>query len=102
MAKIAINLNEKFSSEDEGFVESVDSVQQSEDDESKQLASASEVKPGSAKPVESKVTVAKQCSQAVVPGAPVNDTWKKIQRAERFGVPVQLSEQEKRYSRAER
>ena len=33
---------------------------------------------------------------------PVNDIQKKIRRAERFGVPVQLSEQEKRNSRAER
>ncbi|GMI96477.1 modifier of snc1, 11 [Hibiscus trionum] len=35
-------------------------------------------------------------------GGPVNVIQKKIQRAERFGVPVQLSEQEKRNSRAER
>ncbi|GMI71356.1 modifier of snc1, 11 [Hibiscus trionum] len=35
-------------------------------------------------------------------GGPVNDTEKKIRRAERFGVPVQLSEQDKRNSRAER
>ncbi|XVF07997.1 hypothetical protein REPUB_Repub06bG0187200 [Reevesia pubescens] len=33
---------------------------------------------------------------------PVNDIQKKIRRAERFGVPVQLSEQEKRNTRAER
>lgn len=33
---------------------------------------------------------------------PVSDTQKKIRRAERFGMPVQLSEQEKRNSRAER
>ncbi|XWS66960.1 hypothetical protein CRYUN_Cryun05aG0245000 [Craigia yunnanensis] len=33
---------------------------------------------------------------------PVNDVQKKIRRAERFGVPVQLSEREKRNSRAER
>ncbi|KAE8692469.1 Protein MODIFIER OF SNC1 11 [Hibiscus syriacus] len=33
---------------------------------------------------------------------PVNGIQKKIRRAERFGVPVQLSEQEKRNSRAER
>ncbi|THG03766.1 hypothetical protein TEA_003741 [Camellia sinensis var. sinensis] len=32
----------------------------------------------------------------------VSDTKKKIRRAERFGMPVQLSEQEKRNSRAER
>ncbi|GMI84727.1 modifier of snc1, 11 [Hibiscus trionum] len=32
----------------------------------------------------------------------VNDIQKKIRRAERFGVPVKLSEQEKRNSRAER
>lgn len=31
-----------------------------------------------------------------------NDIQKKIRRAERFGVPIQLSEQEKRNSRAER
>ncbi|KAL2933960.1 Protein MODIFIER OF SNC1 11 [Bienertia sinuspersici] len=31
-----------------------------------------------------------------------NDIQKKVRRAERFGVPVQLSEQEKRNSRAER
>ncbi|KAK6943734.1 hypothetical protein RJ641_024836 [Dillenia turbinata] len=34
--------------------------------------------------------------------APVSDTQKKIRRAERFGMPVQLSEEEKRNSRAER
>ena len=34
--------------------------------------------------------------------APVSDTDKKIRRAERFGITVQLSEQEKRNSRAER
>ncbi|KVI09530.1 hypothetical protein Ccrd_012077 [Cynara cardunculus var. scolymus] len=35
-------------------------------------------------------------------GASVNDTQRKIRRAERFGMPVQLSEEEKRNSRAER
>lgn len=35
-------------------------------------------------------------------GASANDTQKKIRRAERFGMPVKLSEQEKRNSRAER
>ncbi|KAE8654296.1 TerC integral membrane domain-containing protein isoform 1 [Hibiscus syriacus] len=35
-------------------------------------------------------------------GGPVDDVQKKIRRAERFGLPVQLSEQEKRNSRAER
>ncbi|XP_039068005.1 protein MODIFIER OF SNC1 11-like isoform X2 [Hibiscus syriacus] len=35
-------------------------------------------------------------------GGPVDNVQKKIRRAERFGVPVQLSEQEKRNSRAER
>ncbi|KAE8705998.1 hypothetical protein F3Y22_tig00110410pilonHSYRG00030 [Hibiscus syriacus] len=35
-------------------------------------------------------------------GGPADDVHKKIQRADRFGVPVQLSEQEKRNSRAER
>ncbi|CAK7342898.1 unnamed protein product [Dovyalis caffra] len=34
--------------------------------------------------------------------APATDTEKKIRRAERFGITVQLSEQEKRNSRAER
>ncbi|KAG6744067.1 hypothetical protein POTOM_052776 [Populus tomentosa] len=34
--------------------------------------------------------------------APVTDIEKKIRRAERFGITVQLSEQEKRNSRAER
>ncbi|KAF8006088.1 hypothetical protein BT93_K0400 [Corymbia citriodora subsp. variegata] len=33
---------------------------------------------------------------------PVNDIYRRIRRAERFGMPVQLSEEEKRYSRAER
>ncbi|PPD74498.1 hypothetical protein GOBAR_DD28574 [Gossypium barbadense] len=33
---------------------------------------------------------------------PADDIQKKIRRAERFGVPIQLSEQEKRNSRAER
>ena len=35
-------------------------------------------------------------------GGPVTDTQKKIRRAERFGLAVHLSEQEKRDSRAER
>ncbi|KAL8247400.1 hypothetical protein R6Q59_008616 [Mikania micrantha] len=35
-------------------------------------------------------------------GALVTDTQRKIRRAERFGMPVKLSEQEKRNSRAER
>ncbi|KAI3520219.1 hypothetical protein L1887_09500 [Cichorium endivia] len=35
-------------------------------------------------------------------GASVTDTQRKIRRAERFGMPVQLSEEEKRNSRAER
>lgn len=34
--------------------------------------------------------------------APATDTDKKIRRAERFGITVQLSEKEKRNSRAER
>ncbi|KAA8521508.1 hypothetical protein F0562_012182 [Nyssa sinensis] len=34
--------------------------------------------------------------------APVSNIQKKIRRAERFGMPVQLSEEEKRNSRAER
>lgn len=43
-------------------------------------------------------------SKASVDGhdAPVSDFQKKIRRAERFGISVQLSEQEKRNSRAER
>ncbi|KAK8659932.1 hypothetical protein V6N13_030122 [Hibiscus sabdariffa] len=41
-------------------------------------------------------------SVAADSSGPVNDIQKKIRRAERFGVPVQLSEQEKRNSRAER
>ena len=32
----------------------------------------------------------------------INDAQKKIRRAERFGMPVKLSEQDKRNSRAER
>lgn len=35
-------------------------------------------------------------------GAPVSDTQRKMRRAERFGISVQLSEEEKRNSRAER
>lgn len=34
--------------------------------------------------------------------APLSDVQKKIRRAERFGISVQLSEKEKRNSRAER
>lgn len=34
--------------------------------------------------------------------APLSDIQKKMRRAERFGISVQLSEQEKRNSRAER
>lgn len=41
-------------------------------------------------------------SKATTVAAPVTDTQKKKRRAERFGMPVQLSEQEKRNSRAER
>lgn len=35
-------------------------------------------------------------------GASVNDIQKKMKRAERFGVPVKMSEEEKRNSRSER
>lgn len=35
-------------------------------------------------------------------GAPVSDVQRKMRRAERFGISVQLSEEEKRNSRAER
>lgn len=54
----------------------------------------------SAAPPSSGGAVEKDSSDA---GAgPVTDTQKKIRRAERFGMPIQLSEQEKRDSRAER
>ena len=60
----------------------------------------------SKEPEESKVGGSTSAADPVVSSpkndAPVTDTQKKIRRAERFGLPVQLSEQEKRNSRAER
>ncbi|KAE8719064.1 TerC integral membrane domain-containing protein isoform 1 [Hibiscus syriacus] len=58
---------------------------------------------GTGKGIEdSKATGTTAGSVAGDTSGPVNDVQKKIRRAERFGVPVQLSEQEKRNSRAER
>lgn len=51
---------------------------------------------------ESKTTIVASVSPVSGDVATVTDTQKKIRRAERFGMPVQLSEQEKRNSRAER
>lgn len=51
---------------------------------------------------ETKVAAAAAGSEAADAGATVTDIQKKIRRAERFGMPVQLSEGEKRNSRAER
>ncbi|GLT79293.1 hypothetical protein SLA2020_507860 [Shorea laevis] len=49
-----------------------------------------------------KKTVSTAGSVAENDSTPVSDIQKKIRRAERFGMPVQLSEEEKRNSRAER
>ncbi|KAK8563635.1 hypothetical protein V6N13_006125 [Hibiscus sabdariffa] len=58
---------------------------------------------GTVKEIEdSKTTGTSVGSVAGDSSGPVNDIQKKVRRAERFGVPVQLSEQEKRNSRAER
>ncbi|RVW98849.1 Protein modifier of SNC1 11 [Vitis vinifera] len=65
----------------------VSNVSSKEPDESKVGGSA-----GAADPVASSPTNT----------ATVSDIQKKIRRAERFGMPVQLSEEEKRNSRAER
>ncbi|KAJ0027573.1 hypothetical protein Pint_35533 [Pistacia integerrima] len=51
---------------------------------------------------DSKTTAVAAVSPVSGDVAPGTDTLKKIRRAERFGMPVQLSEQEKRNSRAER
>ncbi|RWW57649.1 hypothetical protein BHE74_00035544 [Ensete ventricosum] len=46
--------------------------------------------------------VAGQSNSDASEAAPVTDLQKKLRRAERFGTPVMLSEEEKRNSRAER
>ncbi|XP_064935917.1 protein MODIFIER OF SNC1 11-like [Musa acuminata AAA Group] len=52
--------------------------------------------------VEAAAAAAGQSNSGSSEAAPVTDLQKKLRRAERFGTPVMLSEQEKRNSRAER
>ncbi|KAI4319526.1 hypothetical protein MLD38_033113 [Melastoma candidum] len=77
-AKPTINLNEKIPSEDD--LQSLDSPT---------VAAAA---------ASAATTVELHAATAV----PVNDISRRMRRAERFGLPVQLSEEEKRNSRAER
>ncbi|KAI4341806.1 hypothetical protein MLD38_026486 [Melastoma candidum] len=77
-AKPSINLNEKLPSEDD--LQSLDS-------------------PTVAANAAYAATTVELHAATIVP---VNDISRRMRRAERFGLPVQLSEEEKRNSRAER
>lgn len=119
MAKVAINLNEKLPREEDGVGIPAEALTPGSSDPSPAAGAVSDrAFNASAEPPpapsnsssnkackceESKNTVA-VIAPLVVNGspAPVDSIQKKIRRAERFGVPVQLSEAEKRNSRAER
>ncbi|OWM64587.1 protein MODIFIER OF SNC1 11-like [Punica granatum] len=121
MAKVSINLNEKIpSEEDEVYNPTEDSIVGSSDPSpvtgtvTDHAVVEASVEPSPApshgssgkalKEAEAtKSTVAVIGSQAANgSAAPVDEIRRKIRRAERFGVPVQLSEGDKRNSRAER
>lgn len=119
MAKVAINLNEKLPFEEDDVGDPAQPLNLGSPDPPPAAgtttdhafnASAGPPLPPSDggsnrahKEEESKKTVAVIGSVAVnSSAAPVDNIQKKIRRAERFGVPVQLSEAEKRNSRAER
>ncbi|XP_030522013.1 protein MODIFIER OF SNC1 11-like [Rhodamnia argentea] len=115
-SKTIINLNEKIPQEEEvdNPVETLDSADPPPNAQSDQPANGADLPPssgpgavvdGPAKEEEDgevKVAVDPVDSQAGKSSEPADDVQKKIRRAERFGVQVQLSEQEKRNSRAER
>ncbi|KAK4800145.1 hypothetical protein SAY86_025510 [Trapa natans] len=104
MAKVAFNLNERLPSEEIDFIAAGPPTDRRAVVVSEHLPPASsEIVNASEGAEESKKTVTVIGSQAVNGiAAPVNDIIRKIRRAERFGVPIHLSESEKRYSRAER
>ncbi|KAF8042503.1 hypothetical protein BT93_A0974 [Corymbia citriodora subsp. variegata] len=119
-SKTVINLNEKIPQEEEVDnhpVETLDSADPSPGARSEQPANGSDLPPpssvpgdvvdGPGKEEDGEVKAADADappadSQAGKGGELADDVQKKIRRAERFGMPVQLSEQEKRNSRAER
>ncbi|KAK3445313.1 hypothetical protein EUGRSUZ_A01204 [Eucalyptus grandis] len=124
--KTAINLNEKIPQEEEvdnNPVETLDPADPSPDAQSGRPANGSGLPPPSSGPgaaadepskeedgevkeeaaaVDAAAADPPADSQAGKGGELADDVQKKIRRAERFGVPVQRSEQEKRNSRAER
>ncbi|KAI3412976.1 uncharacterized protein J3R85_016713 [Psidium guajava] len=106
--KPIINLNEKIPSEGEepeSPTQTLGSVGPSPTSEPDWQSSSSAADPDSGKSrKEGEEGLAKGTTATVVSSGtgPVNDIYRRIRRAERFGMPVQLSEEEKRYSRAER
>lgn len=106
--KPIINLNEKIPSdgeEPESPTQTLSPVDPSPTSEPDRQASSSAADPDSGKSCkEGEEGPAKGTTATVVSSGtgPVNDIYRRIRRAERFGMPVQLSEEEKRYSRAER
>lgn len=114
-SKTIINLNEKIPQEEEvdNPVETLGSADPPPNAQPDQPVNGSDHPPSSVAgavadgPAEEeagelKAAVDPADSQAGKGSEPVDDVQKKIRRAERFGMPVQLSEQEKRNSRAER
>lgn len=85
------NLTDKSTTNNSSADASIDNKKESTDDDSK-----------GAETVQDTTTTTLVSSTEVTASASANDVDKKVRRAERFGVPVQLSEQEKRNSRAER
>lgn len=113
MANNTINLNEKMPPEEETEIsaktlDSADPASSLPDDQHPN-GSGQPPPPSAENPplgVAAKEGEKAKCS-TVTPHAGINagpddDIQKKIRRAERFGMPVQLSEAEKRSSRAER
>lgn len=112
MAVDAINLNEKLSSEEEDVENPGEALTLGSSDPLPAAGTAADgaidvsAQPPTAPSDGSKASEGAEESKRTVAvngsSASVNDVERKIQRAKRFGVPVQLSEAEKRNSRAER
>lgn len=112
MANNTINLNEKLPPEEETEIsaKTLDSADPASSLPDDQPNGSSQPPPPSAEnhaeDVAAKEGEKVKCStmtaHAGINAGPDDDIQKKIRRAERFGMPVQLSEAEKRSSRAER
>lgn len=109
MGTKTLNLNEKILAEEEidspvqdaSDPSQTDQAQNGVFDTAPSAENAADVVPNKEAGL-SKGTESPVLSPAENDAVPANDIDKKMRRAERFGVPVQLTEAEKRNSRAER